>query len=153
MVMLEEHPQPRVNPDRDTRNPFTSRGFLISATVIVVILGLLIWLVVGGTKSHRHSLTKPTQAAAPAVRGTSIGGSTCNVSPGDQTVPESAPAGVTWQIIGYIAFPSSKAAGPEVVTGDIARCFAHSPLGALIAMVQIDDRVAGCDRVCTWTRC
>lgn len=61
----------------------------------------------------------------------------CNVPPGDNEIPTSAPAGVTWQLYQTIALPFSAQAGPTVVSGDVARCYAHSPTGALLATVQI----------------
>uniref|UniRef100_A0AAU1M5N5 DUF8175 domain-containing protein n=1 Tax=Streptomyces sp. NBC_00148 TaxID=2903626 RepID=A0AAU1M5N5_9ACTN len=39
-----------------------------------------------------------------------------------------------------MAVPTSKTAGPAVVEGDLARCFAHSPTGALFAAAQIGTR-------------
>ncbi len=51
-----------------------------------------------------------------------------------------APSGITWQLWQGIALPYSKMAGPEVIQGDVARCYAHSPLGALLATVQITSR-------------
>jgi hypothetical protein len=47
---------------------------------------------------------------------------------------------VTWQIVDTVALPFSDSAGPTRVTGGIPSGFAHTPTGALLAMVQIDFR-------------
>ncbi len=52
-----------------------------------------------------------------------------------------APAGVTWQLWQSVALPFSKAAGPQIVQGNVARCYAHTPTGALLAAVQIQYRL------------
>ncbi|WP_158013636.1 hypothetical protein [Carbonactinospora thermoautotrophica] len=39
-----------------------------------------------------------------------------------------------------VAVPSSPTAGPAVVDGDVARCYAHTPTGALLAAWQIGIR-------------
>lgn len=61
---------------------------------------------------------------------------------GDQTIPTVAPSGVTWQLFDETALPFSAAAGPGRIQGDQATCFAHSPVGALIAIAQISERLA-----------
>jgi len=55
-------------------------------------------------------------------------------------VPDSPPPGVTWQIIDTVALPFSAGAGPASVADGIPSGFAHTPTGALVAMVQIDFR-------------
>ncbi|MGB6455921.1 MAG: hypothetical protein WBH47_15720 [Streptosporangiaceae bacterium] len=74
-------------------------------------------------------------AAAAASPAAAAGG--CGVPPGQQAVPLTAPAGVTWQLYDTVALPFSPQAGPTAITGDVARCYAHSPTGALLAAVQI----------------
>ena len=64
-------------------------------------------------------------------------GAACNVSPALQAIPTSAPANVTWKLYNTVALPFSPQAGPMVVNRNIARCYAHSPTGALLAAVQI----------------
>jgi hypothetical protein len=54
----------------------------------------------------------------------------------------SAPVSVTWRLYHTVALPFSAQAGPTVVVGDVARCYAHSPTGALLSAVQIAVRYA-----------
>jgi hypothetical protein len=51
------------------------------------------------------------------------------------------PAGVTWRLWQSVALPFSKVAGPHIVQGNVARCYAHTPTGALLATVQISYRL------------
>jgi hypothetical protein len=58
----------------------------------------------------------------------------------DQTVPTTPPAGVQWQLYQRVALPYSATAGPHIIDGAIARGYAHTPTGALIAAIQIPAR-------------
>ena len=58
----------------------------------------------------------------------------------DESVPDAPPNGITWQIIDTVALPFSDNAGPSQVTEGIPSGFAHTPTGALVALVQIDFR-------------
>jgi hypothetical protein len=82
-----------------------------------------------------------SHAAAPAASPDVRAGS-CDVPPGPQAIPVSAPTGVTWELYDTVALPFSAQAGPTVIDGDVARCYAHSPTGALLATVQIAVRYA-----------
>jgi hypothetical protein len=84
------------------------------------------------------SAPSPAPAASPAA---SPAGAGCHAPPGSQAIPAAAPPGVTWRLYDTIALPFSAQAGPAVITGDVACCYAHSPTGALLAAVQIAVRV------------
>ena len=77
------------------------------------------------------------RAGRPAAVG---GGSGCHLPAGSQKVPSAAPP-VRWELVDTVALPFSVTAGPEYVVGDVARCFAHDPAGALLAVSQISDRL------------
>lgn len=84
----------------------------------------------------------PSSAAAPtAPASAAASDGSCDVPPGNQAIPTSAPAGVTWQIYDTVALPFSAQAGPTVISGDVARCYAHSPTGALLAVAQVFVRI------------
>ena len=88
---------------------------------------------VDGRASYQSFGTGPP-TSTPAGR--------CDLPSSDQQVPSVAPTGVTWQLWQGIALPFSKAAGPQVVQSEVARCYAHTPTGALLAAVQIQYRLA-----------
>jgi hypothetical protein len=86
--------------------------------------------------SHHHPVTRQA-ASSPSIPSPPA---TPSPSSLDQHVPDSPPPGVTWQIIDTVALPFSASAGPASVVDGIPSGFAHTPTGALVAMVQIDFR-------------
>ena len=74
-----------------------------------------------------------TPDSSPAAR-RSQSASGCNGGPGDQSVPEKAPAVDGWDVSRRIVVPRSATYGPAVTDPDgFRRCFAHSPTGAVYA--------------------
>jgi hypothetical protein len=90
---------------------------------------------------HRNASPSHTVVPAASPPAAAVGGG-CDVPPGPQAVPVSTPPGVTWQLYDTVALPFSTQVGPTVIAGDVARCYAHSPTGALLAAVQIAVRYA-----------
>jgi hypothetical protein len=64
----------------------------------------------------------------------------CPDLPSGAEIPETAPA-VDWEIYFSGALPVSEEHGPAVLEGDLARCYSHTPTGALLAAVQIEYRI------------
>jgi hypothetical protein len=87
----------------------------------------------GGSDGKTATPSPAASSGRPSAAG-------CSPSDTSQDIPHSAPAGVTWSLFHAIAVPSSPAAGPLIIEGDVARCYAHTPLGALLANVQISTR-------------
>ncbi|MBT2432297.1 hypothetical protein J7F01_08785 [Streptomyces sp. ISL-22] len=56
------------------------------------------------------------------------------------SIADLAPIGLSWKKFGPINLPASKDAGPAVVDGGVARCYAHTPRGALLALTNISIR-------------
>jgi len=110
-----------------------TRRRLLPAAALLILLG-------GGlavAASARPSA--PGGAAAkPAVRAGS-GGVTGTSSQNEPVVPRVNLAGLRWSDFYGVELPSS-AAGPRHTGGGIAAGFAHSPLGALLAAVNIGVR-------------
>ncbi|MCG7443543.1 hypothetical protein [Dermabacter vaginalis] len=59
----------------------------------------------------------------------------CSLPDGDQKIPNSAPPVDEWVDVNGTGVPTSKTYGPEKREGDLFGCYAHSPTGALFAMV------------------
>jgi hypothetical protein len=78
------------------------------------------------------------QAASPSASATSAApiASGCHPSDKSQQIPQDAPT-ATWTVYKSIAVPSSPTAGPLVLDGEMARCYARTPTGALIAAWQL----------------
>jgi hypothetical protein len=143
------------NEHDEGRSPWTRPAFILSGAFVVVAVLLGLWLVASSGPGHRPGRGKaaaPTSTGAtsrtrPGAAPSSVPTTTpratasgCHLPAGSQDVLTVAPAGITWQLWQGIALPYSKTAGPGVVQGDVARCYAHSPLGALLAAVQISYR-------------
>ena len=133
------------------QTPWTRPGFVLAGLVVVLALACGLYLAVGGGGHHAASSSAAAPAStavpttrSPAARSTSpkeTAGGRCDVPPGPQAVPTMAPSGIAWQYWRTAVLPTSPTAGPMVVYGDFARCFARSPLGALISAVQIYSRM------------
>ncbi len=67
----------------------------------------------------------------------------CQVAQGAQEVPTTTPAGIEWRVSGKTLLPYSSVSGPAQTDGPVARCYAHDPVGALLAASQIYGRVLG----------
>lgn len=134
-------------PQPDQESPFKSRLFIGSAVFLAVVVLLGAFVVVQGgddSSEDKASSSSPTPTA-PAPSATADDGSCPTLADKDTSVPVTAPKGVTWQLVDGFALPSSAAAGPGRVDGDVAHCYAHTPTGALIAAVQITGRQLSAD--------
>ncbi|SFT20863.1 hypothetical protein [Streptomyces sp. ok210] len=89
------------------------------------------------TASATHGAAKAS-ADPPAAEETAVD---CPQLATSTDIPQTAPA-AEWAPVSTVAVPTSKTAGPAVVDGDVAECFAHSPTGALFAAAQIGTRYA-----------
>jgi len=97
---------------------------------LVVLAGLVVALFGGG---HNTQSTPPPASSRPGAIAPPDGQL-------DQTVPTSPPSDVRWDLYQREALPYSATAGPRSVDGSVARGYAHTPTGALLAAVQIGAR-------------
>jgi hypothetical protein len=132
-------------PYNEPHSGFWGRGTITAGIVVLIILLLLGWVLWGRNGNHTAAPPTPTTTThGSQPTGNGLGGdgttTTCNLPAGDQTVPEATPQGITWQLYQTVAVPYSKTDGPEIVDGDVARCYAHNPVGALLAVSQLGFR-------------
>jgi hypothetical protein len=116
--------------------------YVVPLIALGFLAALMIWVLVspgqGGSRSpappqHRVShVVRPPTVLLPAPKG--------SPTALEESVPDAPPNGITWQIIDTVALPFSDNAGPSQVTDGIPSGFAHTPTGALVALVQIDFR-------------
>lgn len=139
----------------EPRSPWLRTGFVMAAAFVGFVA------VVGGAVVVTSGGSGEAAAAPPATRTTTPSGTGSTGSTGagcpalsdtGQTVPTVEPAGVTWQLYDGVALPASKAAGPAVAGDDVARCYARTPVGALLASSQIGVRYLAADDWKTVTR-
>ena len=97
---------------------------------LVILAGLVVALFGGG---HNTQTPPPPVSPLPGA-----------IAPPeaqlDQSVPTSPPADVRWELYQREALPYSATAGPRTINGSLARGYAHTPTGALLAAVQIGAR-------------
>jgi hypothetical protein len=109
------------------------------ATFVVIGVGAA-WAGVALT-AHPGTETHDSRAqAAPAKKFPSTPATTVSPSAGRALVPKTDLAGLGWTDFGGIELPVSRSGGPHYVRGDLAWGFADTPLGALLAAVNIGVR-------------
>lgn len=134
--------------DTDTQRGFWRPGTVAAGVILllVVLAGVVLVIVHTGRGGGGKASTAPRPPAVTTPSSTAMSasptaaGSGCSVPAGSQAVPDVTPPGISWNLYQTVALPSSTTAGPTKVAGDVARCYAHSPLGALLAASQIQYR-------------
>jgi hypothetical protein len=114
-------------------SPWTNRGFIAAAVIVglIVIAGVMV-AVLPSPDSDDGQQPPPTASATGSA----------SPEPLPTTVPTAAPADVTWNLLGQVALPYSRSAGPREVNATTASGYAHTPTGALIAAAQLSTRAA-----------
>ncbi|MBQ1094394.1 hypothetical protein [Streptomyces sp. B93] len=133
-------PRDRVAAD-EPRSPWLRGGFVLAAAFVGFVTVIGAALAVGSDNPGEDDAATPprtpeTRTSAPAADG----GDCPELTDRARDIPAAAPADVTWTLYGSVALPSSRAAGPAVTDDDVARCYARTPLGALLATSQISVR-------------
>ncbi|MEU5702984.1 hypothetical protein [Streptomyces aurantiacus] len=134
----------------EPRSPWLRGGFVLAAAFIgfIAVIGAVLGVAsdISGDDGSTTAKEPTTGAAGPSSAASTDAGTACP-EPADspQDVPNSAPTGVTWTLYDTVALPSSKKAGPAVAGKDLARCYAHTPVGALLATSQISVRYLAAD--------
>lgn len=106
-----------------------------------VVAALSCWIVLTpAPPSHKGAAPAKRAPAGRPARGAAGEVPTPGAADGVGVGLTAAPTDVTWQLYDSVAIPSSTSSGPAVVTPSVVGGFAHSPEGALVAMVQISVR-------------
>jgi hypothetical protein len=130
-------------------SPFTRPAFWAAGAVLALVAALAVF--VAGASDREQDALAP--GVAPGVAAGSspptppreqeqqgAAGSCPQQAVGPGSLPSSAPQGVTWTVYRGVAEPAHHLHGPLRIEGDLARCYARSPYGALIASWQIATR-------------
>jgi len=107
------------------------RVILPAAVVAAVLLGAGLALALAG---------RPPASRAPAAAATAPASPASTAGQGQPQVPWVSLASVRWSGFYGVELPVSAQAGPYDTRGGIAAGFAHTPLGALLAAVNIGVR-------------
>ncbi|MEU1121959.1 MULTISPECIES: hypothetical protein [unclassified Streptomyces] len=124
-------------------SPFRKPLFVASAGFLLAVVLLAAFVIMttngedgGDTDAAPAAPSSPAHSAAPDAEA----GNCPKLTDTSTELPALAPSGVTWDLFRTLALPASKASGPAVVEGDVARCYARTPTGALLAAAQISSR-------------
>ncbi|WP_329167518.1 hypothetical protein OHB49_45615 (plasmid) [Streptomyces sp. NBC_01717] len=127
---------------QEPSSPYSARWWQASALFLAVVLvtGAVV-VFTSDDESQAPAAAGPTASASGSVSASPTGNGDCPKLATSTDIPRTAPT-ADWALVSTVAVPTSKDAGPAVVDGDVARCFAHSPTGALFAGAQIGTRYA-----------
>jgi hypothetical protein len=134
----------------EPRSPWLRGGFVLAAAFIgfvAVIAGAVVLTSDasgpdGDATPSRHNADRATDRSPSPPDGDA---GCPELADTHQDVPTSAPRDVTWALYSSVAVPSSGKAGPAVVGEDVARCYARTPVGSLLATSQISVRYLAAD--------
>jgi hypothetical protein len=105
--------------------PFYMKPAWIASGVLLALVAITgAALAVTGGDGRATGATAPVRSDA--------WGSRCGLPHGSQDAVVGPPT-ATWTLVGHIAAPSVPGVGPGIIDGNDRRCYAHSPLGALLA--------------------
>ncbi len=138
--------------DSETRNPWTRPGVLVAAAflVVAVVFGVVVITGTGGDSpaAGPTPTTSTTAVSASALPPSTVSASssstTVRAGGGDQQLPRTAPP-VSWVTVKTLALPVSPTAGPRVNTATVMAGYAHTPVGALLAVADNGLRFAVVD--------
>ncbi len=99
------------------RWPLLAALVLIPVVIVVAVLELT-------ADSSKQTMHSGTTTPCPASASTT-------------TIPTAPPADLRWQTVGAMLVPTSATTGPMRYRGAIWECYAHSPMGAVIAAYDI----------------
>ncbi|MFI0817277.1 hypothetical protein ACH4TX_12330 [Streptomyces sp. NPDC021098] len=126
---------------------FQQRGWLISAGFLLAMVGLagVAALYDGGSSEGGADATQGQHSASPSAPPSEEGGAPsgngrpagCRTDDSDQRKPTKAPADMRWKNIGSETVPTSPSAGPLTYDNPVWSCFAHTPMGAVMAAHSI----------------
>ncbi|GGL84404.1 hypothetical protein GCM10010095_81480 [Streptomyces anthocyanicus] len=111
-----------------------SAGFLATT----LIMGGIVALTTGGAETSDQTATGPPDSSA-LKRGERPEG--CHTNDTGDAVPMEPPKGIKWRMLGLVRVPVSDEAGPTRTDGGVWWCFAHTPLGAVLAAHTITSEV------------
>ncbi|MEV0036454.1 hypothetical protein [Streptomyces sp. NPDC050804] len=141
-------------PGADSQPYWRQRGWRVSAGFIALALAAGLSAVatqgLGGSATdgdrvaldHAQPLVKTNAGpgAATAVPGRKTG---CRTDDRDTSPPRAAPQGVQWRDLVGTKVPTSVSAGPLLASGPLWWCFAHTPMGAVMAAHVIPTQISG----------
>jgi len=127
--------------DTESRNPFTSRGFIFGAIIFgALVLAAVLLAVTSLDAGGGQSTAAPATSATPTALATadSAAESVCGLTGYEESGTLSSAPETEWTIVGTMAAPERADVGPGVIGDDGVRsCYAHTVEGALFATANL----------------
>jgi hypothetical protein len=98
---------------------------IIASVAVAAVIAIVITVLL----AQGSTATRTLRAA--------VASTSCPASPQSSALPTALPVGLRWKGDGAIEVPISASDGPFRIQGDVQSCFAHSPMGAVIAAYDI----------------
>ncbi|MFC7257682.1 hypothetical protein [Streptomyces lutosisoli] len=130
------------------------RGWILSAGFVLVLLVLAVFTLLTHDDKPAGAAADPTPTATATTGGNDNGGSNgsgggsdtrpagCRTDDKDQAKPAKVPSDFHWKADGTGLVPVSKTIGPLKYDGPVWSCFAHTPMGAVLAAHSITDHLS-----------
>jgi hypothetical protein len=135
-----------VSDEVEAERPFwQNRRWQLSAVFLALVLCTgTVAALVGGDDAGSSAASAP----GPVIGGLAPDGSRpqgCRTNDSDQRIPTTAPRDITWRPLNGVRTPFSASAGPLKTTGPLLWCYAHTPMGAVMAAHGISRQMSGQD--------
>lgn len=130
-----------------------TRGWVLSAGFLLVLIILAVFQMVtsgGGEPAKTSADPTPSASATSGGKDKSKGGGSgsdarpagCRTDDSDQAKPTKVPTDFRWKADGTGLVPVSRTAGPLKYDGPVWSCYAHTPMGAVLAAQAITDHLS-----------
>lgn len=128
--------------DHFTRRSARTR-LALAAGFLLALIAIGATVLVTGSRSRGPSASGSINNRPVPAPVTPSGGSAprtpgaCRTAPPDNVIPVSPPPDLTWRSVGAVLVPTSATEGPTRYAGPTWSCYAHSPMGAVLASYGI----------------
>ncbi len=120
------------------RPPWRQARWAVPAAVLLVALiaaALVVLTGPGGSGPHNATATSGSHSASGG--GGTAQATGCTASDSRQSIPTAPPSDLVWKNVGALLVPTSDASGPTRIDGPVWSCYAHTPMGAVMAAYAI----------------
>ncbi|TRO56026.1 hypothetical protein [Streptomyces sp. IB201691-2A2] len=125
----------RAETDGEPTPFWKQRGWILAAGFLATVLIVSLFSAVTGDRDNN---TGPASASVKGPLAGAVVPSTgrpkgCRTDDGTSAEPKAAPQDLKWRTVGGTQVPTSPSAGPTQSSGPLLWCFAHTPMGAVLA--------------------
>lgn len=120
--------------DEGQTQPFwKQRGWLLAAAFLAVAVIISLVAVATGGGASRQQMAGARGPLSGRMVGATGRPAGCHTDDRVERTPVSPPSDLRWRTIGGTRVPLSRSAGPTQSSGPVLWCFAHTPMGAIMA--------------------